>query len=61
MKFDAEVEGAGSELKSILRQLWHDWCFEQDIEDGPISMADIADFFDYVELMTDFDLEVSNK
>jgi hypothetical protein len=40
-------------MKEILEQLWRDFCFEQNIEDGPICMADVADFFDYVELMTD--------
>ena len=40
-------------MKEILEQLWHDFCFEQNIESGPVCMADIADFFDYVELWTD--------
>lgn len=40
-------------MKEMLEQLWRDFCFEQDIEDGPICMADVADFFDFVELMTD--------
>ena len=40
-------------MKEMLEQLWRDFCFEQNIESGPICMADVADFFDYVELMTD--------
>ena len=40
-------------MKEILEQLWRDFCFEQNIEGGPICMADVADFFDFVELMTD--------
>ena len=40
-------------MKEILEQLWRDFCFEQNIESGPICMTDVADFFDYVELMTD--------
>ena len=40
-------------MKEILEQLWRDFCFEQNIESGPICMADVADFFDFVELMTD--------
>ena len=43
-------------MKEILEQLWRDFCFKQNIESGPICMADVADFFDYfdyVELMTD--------
>ena len=45
-------------MKEELNQLFRDWCFEQGIEEGDsISMQDIADFFDFVEMMTDFDLE----
>ena len=45
-------------MKEKLKQLFRDWCFEQMIEEGgSVSMSDMADFFDYVELMTDFDLE----
>lgn len=45
-------------MKEKLKQLFHDWCFEQNIgEDDLISMKDMADFFDFVEMMTDFDLE----
>ena len=40
-------------MKEILEQLWRDFCFKQNIENGPICMADVADFFDFVELMTD--------
>ena len=41
-------------MKEILERLWDNWCHEQGIEEGdPFSMADIADFFDYVELWTD--------
>ena len=33
---------------------FRDWCFEQNIdENDSISMQDISDFFDYVEMMTD--------
>ena len=45
-------------MKEILENLFRDWCFEQDIDPNKkISFADIASFFDYVELMTDFVLE----
>lgn len=45
-------------MKEMLENLFRDWCFEQNIDpNGKISFADIASFFDYVELMTDFDLE----
>ena len=40
-------------MKEILEQLWRDFCSAQNIESGPICMADVADFFDFVELMTD--------
>ena len=41
-------------MKEELERLFRDWCFEQNIdEDDSISMQDISDFFDYVELMTD--------
>ena len=46
-------ERTREKMKEILEQLWRDFCFEQNIESGPICMADVADFFDYVELMTD--------
>ena len=45
-------------MKEILEQLWRDFCFEQNIESGPICMADVADFFDYVEVGTDVDPEL---
>ena len=45
-------------MKEILENLFRDWCFEQNINpDKKITFADIANFFDYVELMTDFILE----
>jgi hypothetical protein len=41
-------------MKEELERLFRDWCFEQNIdEDDSISMQDISDFFDYVEMMTD--------
>lgn len=41
-------------MKEELERLFRDWCFEQNIdEDDSISMQDVSDFFDYVELMTD--------
>ena len=46
-------ERTREKMKEILEQLWRDFCFEQNIESGPICMADVADFFDFVELMTD--------
>ena len=46
-------KGQEKKMKDMLEQLWRDFCFEQNIESGPICMADVADFFDYVELMTD--------
>ena len=46
-------KGQEKKMKEMLEQLWRDFCFEQNIEGGPICMADVADFFDYVELMTD--------
>ena len=46
-------ERTREKMKEILEQLWRNYCFEQNIEDGPICMADVADFFDYAELMTD--------
>lgn len=46
-------KGQREKMKEMLEQLWREYCFEQNIEDGPICMADVADFFDYVELMTD--------
>lgn len=45
-------------MKEMLENLFRDWCFEQNINpNGKISFTDIASFFDYVELMTDFNLE----
>lgn len=45
-------------MKEMLENLFRDWCFEQNIDpNGKISFADIASFFDYVELMTDLSLE----
>ena len=45
-------------MKEKLKRLFRDWCFEQNIgEDDAISMSDFADFFDFVELMTDLDPE----
>ena len=44
-------------MKEILEQLWREFCFKQNIEDGPICMADVADFLDYVEMRTDVDPE----
>lgn len=45
-------------MREKLENLFRDWCFDQMIEEGdPISMVDMADFFDYVELMTDFETE----
>ena len=45
-------------MKEMLENLFRDWCFEQNINpDDKITFADVASFFDYVELMTDFDLE----
>ena len=35
-------------MKEILEQLWRYF-----LESGPICMADVADFFNFVELMTD--------
>ena len=46
-------ERTREKMKEMLEQLWRDFCFEQNIESGPICMADVADFFDYVELMTE--------
>ena len=40
-------------MKEILEQLWREFCARENIGSGPICMADVADFFDYVELMTD--------
>ena len=41
-------------MKEELERLFRDWCFEQNIdENDSISMQDISDFFDYVEMMTD--------
>lgn len=40
-------------MKEMLEQLWREFCARENIESGPICMADVADFFDYVELMTD--------
>lgn len=40
-------------MREKLESLWRAWCAKQGIESGPLSMADIADFFDYVELWTD--------
>lgn len=45
-------------MKEMLEQLWWDFCFEQNIKSGPICMADVADFFDYVEVRTDVDPEL---
>ena len=45
-------------MKEILEQPWRDFCCEQNIESGPICMADVADFFDYVEVRTDVDPEL---
>jgi len=50
---DDRTERTREKMKEILEQLWRDFCFKQNIESGPICMADVADFFDYVELMTD--------
>lgn len=50
---DDRTRRKDKKMKEILEQLWRDFCFEQNIESGPICMADVADFFDYVELMTD--------
>ena len=45
-------------MKEMLENLFRDWCFEQDINpDDKITFADVASFFDYVELMTDYNLE----
>ena len=45
-------------MKEMLENLFRDWGFEQDINpDDKITFADVASFFDYVELMTDFNLE----
>ena len=41
-------------MKEELERLFRDWCFEQNIdENDSISMQDVSDFFDYVEMMTD--------
>ena len=41
-------------MKEKLKRLFDDWCEEQLIkEDDPITMKDMADFFDYVEMMSD--------
>ena len=51
------MEGS-AEMKEELERLFRDWCFEQNIsQDDRITFADVASFFDYVELMTDFVLE----
>jgi len=49
------VDGKREEkMKEELERLFKDWCFEQNIdEDDSISMQDVSDFFDYVEMMTD--------
>ena len=45
-------------MKEMLENLFRDWCFEQNINpDDKITFADVASFFDYVELMTDYNLE----
>ena len=45
-------------MKEMLENPFPAWCFEQNIDpENKISFADIASFFDYVELMTDLSLE----
>ena len=48
------MEREKRKMKEELERLFRDWCFEQNIdENDSISMQDISDFFDYVEMMTD--------
>ena len=48
------MERERRKMKEELDRLFKDWCFEQNIdENDSISMQDVSDFFDYVEMMTD--------